>query len=343
MHILLTHLHLDHLQGLGFFRPLFRPGADVHIWGPASPVQSLAERIAIYLSPPLFPVRLADVPANVTFHDASEEPWRSARATVRAANGRAPGPDRRLPHRGGRPIARVPPRSRARRSASTSPTSPPTWISGHDVARDVDVLFHDAQYGDHEYPHHVGWGTRRSSTCSASRRRPTSGTVVLFHHDPYHTDDELEALLAESHQRWETDHEWVCLAHEGMVVMLDADGVRARPRRPCRRPAPRWPSSPRPSPDFETEAGRRAEPDAWDYLERGSGRDLTLHDNLAAWDRWRLLPRVLRDVTVVDTSTVVLGANVDVPILVAPTAMHRMFCDDGELATAPRPPPPGAS
>jgi len=42
LHILLTHLHLDHLQGLGFFRPLFRPGADVHVWGPASPVQSLA-------------------------------------------------------------------------------------------------------------------------------------------------------------------------------------------------------------------------------------------------------------------------------------------------------------
>ena len=64
LHILLTHLHLDHLQGLGFFRPLFRPDLDVHIWGPASPVQRLAERIAIYLSPPLFPVRLADIPSR---------------------------------------------------------------------------------------------------------------------------------------------------------------------------------------------------------------------------------------------------------------------------------------
>src|SRR4051794_17491254 len=57
LHILLTHLHLDHVQGLGFFRPLFRPGVDVHLWGPSSPVQGLAERIAIYMSPPLFPVR----------------------------------------------------------------------------------------------------------------------------------------------------------------------------------------------------------------------------------------------------------------------------------------------
>jgi len=58
IHVLLTHLHLDHLQGLGFFRPLFQAGTTVHLWGPASPVQSLAERIALYLSPPLFPVRL---------------------------------------------------------------------------------------------------------------------------------------------------------------------------------------------------------------------------------------------------------------------------------------------
>ena len=64
LHILLTHLHLDHLQGLGFFQPLFQPGTDVHIWGPPSPVQTLAERIAIYLSPPLFPVRLVGRPGE---------------------------------------------------------------------------------------------------------------------------------------------------------------------------------------------------------------------------------------------------------------------------------------
>jgi len=56
--VLLSHLHLDHLQGLGFFRPLFEAGREIHIWGPPSPVQPLADRIATYLSPPLFPVRL---------------------------------------------------------------------------------------------------------------------------------------------------------------------------------------------------------------------------------------------------------------------------------------------
>ena len=64
LHIMLTHLHLDHLQGLGFFRPLFSPGLEIHIWGPTSPVQRLEERIAMYLSPPLFPVRLEDLPSR---------------------------------------------------------------------------------------------------------------------------------------------------------------------------------------------------------------------------------------------------------------------------------------
>ena len=85
LHIMLTHLHLDHLQGLGFFRPLFAPGLDIHIWGPTSPVQHLAERIAMYLSPPLFPVRLEDVPAHLTFHDAPEESVTIGSATIRAA------------------------------------------------------------------------------------------------------------------------------------------------------------------------------------------------------------------------------------------------------------------
>ena len=65
--ILLTHLHMDHIQGLGFFGPLYNPQVDVHIWGPASSTLSLAGRLSRYLSPPLFPVHLRDLP-RVTCH-----------------------------------------------------------------------------------------------------------------------------------------------------------------------------------------------------------------------------------------------------------------------------------
>src|SRR5437762_1333719 len=67
--LLITHLHMDHIQGLGFFAPLRTPGVDVHIWGPASTTQTLWARLTRYLSPPLFPVHLRDLPCDLHMHE----------------------------------------------------------------------------------------------------------------------------------------------------------------------------------------------------------------------------------------------------------------------------------
>jgi phosphoribosyl 1,2-cyclic phosphodiesterase len=228
LHILLTHLHLDHLQGLGFFRPLFRTGVDVHLWGPASPVQSLADRIATYLSPPLFPVRLADIPAHLTFHDAPEQQVTIGSATVRAAKVTHQGPTvgyRIEEH--GKALVYLPDHEPSLGVHLSD--EPSAWISGHDVAHDADVLLHDAQYRDHEYPHHVGWGHSCIEHAMAFARKAKVGTVVLFHHDPYHTDDDLDALLGEARRSWYGADEELCLAHEGMTIVLDEAGVRLSP------------------------------------------------------------------------------------------------------------------
>src|SRR5262245_28216901 len=68
--ILLTHLHMDHLQRLGFFAPLYNPELEVHIWGPASTTLKLRNRLLRYLSPPLFPVRLTELPCQLDLHEA---------------------------------------------------------------------------------------------------------------------------------------------------------------------------------------------------------------------------------------------------------------------------------
>jgi phosphoribosyl 1,2-cyclic phosphodiesterase len=225
LHIFLTHLHLDHVQGLGFFRPLFRPGANIHIWGPASPVQTLSERIAIYLSPPLFPVRLADIPSNLTFHDAPTEPVTIGSATVRAASVAHQGPT--VGYRieeDGRTLAYLPDHEPS--LGVSLAEQPPHWISGHDVARGADVLLHDAQYGDEEYPNYVGWGHSSIEHVVGFANKAEVGRTVLFHHDPYHTDDELDELLDDARRQCETVGDDVCLAHEGMVIALDRDGVR---------------------------------------------------------------------------------------------------------------------
>ena len=89
------------------------------------------------------------------------------------------------------------------------------------------MLFHDAQYGDDEYPDHVGWGHSAIEHVIGFARKAEVGTVVLFHHDPYHTDDELDELLASTptNAGTPTMHA-VCLAYEGMTVVLDPGGVR---------------------------------------------------------------------------------------------------------------------
>ena len=82
--ILLTHLHMDHIQGLGFFAPLFQKDFEVHVWGPPSTTQDLRTRLTRYLSPPLFPVRLRDVAAACGAARCSQRrvqhrrAWRSA-------------------------------------------------------------------------------------------------------------------------------------------------------------------------------------------------------------------------------------------------------------------------
>jgi phosphoribosyl 1,2-cyclic phosphodiesterase len=219
IHILLTHLHLDHLQGLGFFRPLFIPGLDIHVWGPTSPVQSLAERIAMYLSPPLFPVHLDDVPARLTFHDAPEDPVVIGSATIRAAKVQHQGPT--VGYRieeGGRAFVYLPDHEPS--LGTTLRALPAEWMSGHDIAAGADVLLHDAQYGDDEYPNHVGWGHSSLADAAEFADKSGVGRLVLFHHDPYHTDDELEALLALVQTQRPGMEERVSLAYEGMTIAL---------------------------------------------------------------------------------------------------------------------------
>jgi len=223
LHILLTHLHLDHLQGLGFFRPLYSPDTDIHIWGPTSPVQNLSARIAMYLSPPLFPVRLEDVPSRLIFHDASEEPVVIGSATVRTAKVTHQGPTvaYRIEELG-KVLVYLPDHDPSLGADLAS--LPSAWVSGHDIARGADVLMHDAQYRDHEYDSHIGWGHSSVATVMAFARKADVGNIVLFHHDPYHSDSDLEELLAEARSGWPGSEDRVSLAYEGMTIVLDNKG-----------------------------------------------------------------------------------------------------------------------
>ena len=86
--------------------------------------------------------------------------------------------------------------------------------------------------------------------------------------------------------------------------------------------------------DFETAALGRLPAGPRDYYRGGANDETCLRESRSAWDRWQVHYRVLRDVSVRDASVEVLGAPLDWPVMIAPTAYHRMAHPDGELATA---------
>lgn len=86
--------------------------------------------------------------------------------------------------------------------------------------------------------------------------------------------------------------------------------------------------------ELETLAQGNVPEQAYDYIRGGSGDEVTLEGNAAAYQAWRLVHRALVDVSTRTTETTVLGRSVDLPVLVAPTAFHKLVHPQGETATA---------
>ena len=188
------------------------------MWGPPAPSGSLEERIAPLFSPPFFPVHLRNVPSQPEFHETPSEPWRIGSAVVSAALVKHPGPavGYRIDE-GGRTLAYLPDHEPGLGAASgrSSPS-----ISGLALARRADLLLHDGQYTQAEYDDRVGWGHSSTADAVTFAERAGARRIVLFHHDPMHTDDQLEAMLADTQQMPAAASIGVELAHEGQTFVL---------------------------------------------------------------------------------------------------------------------------
>jgi phosphoribosyl 1,2-cyclic phosphodiesterase len=201
IHVLLTHLHLDHIQGLLFFEPLFHAESTVTIWGPSAPGRSLQNRIGRYLSAPLTPLEVRELPCQLDFRNCPVTHWTIGPARIRAET---------VTHRGPTLGFRI---EDADTSLCYLPDHEPAlvgdlsglepeWISGHSLAHDVDLLLHDCQYTDAEYPVHMGWGHSALSHTLQFAHRCAARQTLLFHHDPSHTDDDLDEMLEVARARW---------------------------------------------------------------------------------------------------------------------------------------------
>jgi phosphoribosyl 1,2-cyclic phosphodiesterase len=190
--LMLTHLHLDHIVGLGFFAPLFRPDVAITIWGPRA-TTPLVDRLGRYLSPPLFPVRLRDLPSSYELREVPAGPFAVGPFTVTAEA--VIHPDPAVGFRvaqDGRTLAYLPDHEPALGPAFPSD---PAWTSGAGVAEHADLLIHDAQYTAKEYLERVGWGHSSVDDAVAFADLVGARRLALFHHDPSRSDADVDALL----------------------------------------------------------------------------------------------------------------------------------------------------
>ena len=226
VNLLLTHLHLDHIQGLMFFPPCFRSDAEITIWGPASPEASLETRIARYISAPLSPVEIRELPCSVSFLDTPATEWELGGATIRAEAVTHRGPT--LGYRiteGDTSLCYIPDHEPG--LGTPLAQLDPDWISGFDLARDADLLIHDCQYTDGEYPHHVGWGHSAISDTLTFASMVGARNMLLFHHDPLHSDEFLDGLHATAREQWGAlDHDVAAIAMgmEGTELIVNGAG-----------------------------------------------------------------------------------------------------------------------
>ncbi len=216
--VLLTHLHLDHIQGLGFFSPLFDSSKEIHIWGPASSSQSLFSRLSRYLSPPLFPVLLRDLPCKLHLHEIGNSHFEAGPFRIQSNYIIHPGPTVGYRITNSQSVFTfIPDHEPA--LGEKGMIKEKKWVSGYDLAEGVDLLLHDGQCTREEYLPRKGWGHSCIDDACLFASLAEVKKILLTHHDPSHTDAFLDEMF-ESFKKTAGNIPLAALAKEGMEIEM---------------------------------------------------------------------------------------------------------------------------
>lgn len=219
-HILISHTHWDHIQGLPFFAPLFVPGNVWHIYGPRGLGQSLREVLAGQMEYAYFPVALNAFAAEVHYHEVVEGGFTidDVRIATQYLNHPALTVGYRIEADGATAVY-ASDHEPNNADAGQGCGEPP---EGGDIAhveflRDADLVIHDAQYTAAEYPSKIGWGHSTVEYVVDMAIAANVRQVALFHHDPARNDDAVEKLLRAARERAED-------AGADLVITAAAEG-----------------------------------------------------------------------------------------------------------------------
>ena len=197
--VVLSHSHMDHIQGLPFFAPVHDAAAKLRIYGPPPGDISLHEALSRLMTAPYWPAHYSAIAARLDVTEITAPEFRTDYFRVRTLSLRHPG--RTLGYA-------VAPLSGGPTVIYMTDNELGAWLDTPEwrtelvgFLRNGDMLIHDATYGDSEIPEKSGWG--HSSASQAVDVAIAAGVrkLVLFHHAPEHSDEEIDRLLAEARRR----------------------------------------------------------------------------------------------------------------------------------------------
>jgi phosphoribosyl 1,2-cyclic phosphodiesterase len=230
-HVLISHTHWDHIQGIPFFAPLFVPGNSWDIYAPQGFGESLKETLAGQMEYTYFPVTPEAFGAQVRYHNLGEGSFRIDDLTIRT---------RYLNHPALTLAFRVEGDGASfTYSCDHEPHSRDLalgegMIHGEDLAHaefmaGVDLVIHDAQYVADEYRAKQGWGHSTVEYAVAIGRAAGADQLALTHHDPSRTDDQIDEILARIRDQIGTGKPQVIAAFEGLEIRIGQQEGKVAP------------------------------------------------------------------------------------------------------------------